>query len=350
MFIIFSAMLGVGVLSMASDLCKHAQQNGWHVIFIGCLYPLFIVITAAFIDRKTNHAKFEEINERIYGKILTKVFFVIFFLYFITVLAAIASGYANVLVHTLTRFLNPVFIIVPSLILITLISIQGIFMVGRICEFYFYITLPLLIITLGVVHKGSLSNVMPIFFSFDQIKAVPSTFFAFSGCEISYFIINKISNGTNTKKAGIIATLILTLLYLLNVFMVIYTLGWEFTSILKTPLLYLIQIIEIPLISNFLSIVIFLWSTIIFKSLLAYNYTASSIFSNVFKIDYKIANYILFFIVLFYTYFMIPEYNRVRIINTIMPYFIGFSFSWASITTILIAFKYRSENNEITKM
>lgn len=343
LFIVFSAMLAIGILSMATDLCKTAHQNGWLPIIMGSIYPLYILITASIIDNKTNHANFVDINNKIYGKVLSNIFLLIFFFYFLTILVAIASGYANVLKQTITTFLHPAYIILPTFILITLISLRGLYMVGRICEFYFYLTIPLLIISLFLIPKGSIVNIKPIFISFDIIKAIPDTFYAFSGCEISFFIISKISNKKNTKKAGIIAASILTFIYLLNVFMVIYNLGWEFTSNLEYPLLYLIQSIEIPILSNFLSIVIFLWSAIVLKSLLTYNYASSEILSKLFKIKYKIANFILLLIALIYIIFMIPEYNRIKLIDMFMPYFISFSFVWALITTILVTIKYRGD-------
>lgn len=343
LFIIFSCMIAVGILSMASEICKTANQNAWIAILVGGLYPLFILITAAVIDDKTNHASFEKINKKLYGKILYKIFSLVYFFYFLTIFVSIISGYASVLKSTITNFLHPAFIIIPSLILITIISLSGLYMVGRICELYFYITLPLLIVTLCLVSKGSFTNIKPIIFSFDIVKAIPNTFLAFSGCEIGYFIISKISNNKNTKKTGIIAALLLILIYLINVFMVVYNLGWELTSNLKYPLLYLIQSIEIPILSNFLSIVIFLWSAIILKCLLTYSYTSSSILSNLFKIDYKIANFLVMLLASIYVYFMIPEYNRIQITDKLIPCFIVFSFVWGLITTILVTVNYRSD-------
>lgn len=343
LFIIFSSMLAVGVLSMASELCKTAHQNGWIAIFVGSLYPLFILTTAAIIDNKTNHASFMEINNKIYGKILSNIFVIIFLFYFLTVMVVIVSGYTNVLKQTITSFLHPAYIVLPALILVTLISVKGLYMVGRVCEFYFYVTLPLLIITLFLIPKGLFVNIRPINITFDIIKAVPDTFYSFSGCEISYFIISKIYNNKNTKKAGIIATLFLTLIYFMNVFMVIYNLGWQLTSNLKYPLLYLIQSIEIPILSNFLSIVIFLWSTIILKSLITYNYAASDILSKVLKIEYKKAGVVLLLIALIYVFFMMPEYNKTKIVDMLTPYFIAFSFGWGLFTTIIVSIKYRGD-------
>ncbi|WP_027399120.1 GerAB/ArcD/ProY family transporter [Anaerovorax odorimutans] len=347
-FIICASLIGVGILSLPADLCNAAQQNGWISVIISTSYPIFIVITASIIDNKTNHASYLVISNKIYGKVLTYIFTLIFFSYFLTILSGVTSGYANVLMETITLFLHPIYIIIPTLILIIYASLHGLKTVGRICEFYFYITLPLLILSFVLIGRGTFINVSPLKFSFDIIKATPDTFYAFSGCEICYFIISKITNKSNTKKAGIIAVLLISLIYLINVFMVIYNLGWELTSKLEVPLLYLIQTIEVPIISNFLSIVMFLWSFIVFKCILTYQYTCSDIISNLFKIDYKKANFVLFAIALIYIYFMIPEYKRRELIGFLMPCFVVFSFLWALITTILVSIKFRGVKNEVS--
>lgn len=342
MFIVLSSMLAMGILSMASDLCNTAKQNGWIAIIIGIIYPLFVLITASIIDNKTNHANFWEFCNKIYGKKLTCIFSIIFLLYFLTLFSSIISGFAHVLILTITPFFEPSYIILPCLVFVTFISLSGIKMVGRICEFYFYITLPLLILTLCLIRTGSITNVQPIYFSLSEMSSsIKATFYAFSGCEISYFIISSISNPKSTKKTGIITCLFILSLYVFNVFMVIYSLGWELTSKLKFPLLYVIQSIEIPIISNFLSIVIFLWSAIILKSLLTYSYAASKILSKLINIDYKKVNFIVLALVYIYTFFMIPQYNRQFLLDTTLPYFIGFTFIWALTTTILVSIKYR---------
>lgn len=341
-FMLISSMIGVGILSMASGLSKIAHQQGWISTLAGGLYPLFIFITASIIDKKTNQSSFWSINNKIYGKILSHIFIFIFFLYFLTVFVGVVSGFTNVLRQTITSFLSPIYIIIPILILIPLISMSGINMVGRICEFYFYLTLPLIVIPLFFIGKGSIVNVQPIVSSFDEILAsIPAGFFSFTGCEISYLIISNISNKRNTKKAGIIAATTTICIYTYIVFITIYYLGWELTSKLKYPLLYLIQAMPIPIISNFTAVFLFLWSLIILRTLIIESFMISYLLSKLLKVDYKKANFLFLPIALAYIFFMIPEYNRIALLDAIIPYFIIFSFAWGLITVILVSIKFR---------
>ncbi|WBW95643.1 GerAB/ArcD/ProY family transporter [Oceanirhabdus sp. W0125-5] len=348
-FINISSMIAVGILSMASTLCKIAHQQAWISLFIGGIYPICIVITASIIDNKTNHASFWEINNEIYGKILSYIFTFIFFCFYLSMFAGIASGFTNVLKLTITYFLPSSYIIVPTIVLTIFISIHGIYMVGRISEFYFYLTLPLIFILLFFIIKGSVINVKPIISSVDEIiKAVPESFYSFSGCEISYLIISKISNKKNTKKAGIIAVLITTFIYVFTVFMTIYYLGWELTSKLEYPLLYLIETIPIPIISNFTALFLALWSVIILRSLItvcfAANYSLSLLIKN--ENYYKKAYFIFVPLAICYIYLLLPEYNRSELLGIVFPPFIFFGLLWGLLTALLASRKFRGGNNE----
>lgn len=343
-FIIFSSILAVGILSMASGLCKNAKQNGWIALFVGTLHPIIMLFCSIIIDKKTNHASIFETSKKIYGKILSYIFFSVFLLYFITILAGVLSGFTNILRITIATYLSPLHIMIPTIIIVLLISFLGVTMVGRISEFYFYITIPLVIIVFLLIPKGCISNVMPISLSLNElIKALPATLLAFAGSELSFFLIDKITGKRKPIRSAIFIIITICLIYVSNVFMIIYTLGWEVTSVLYYPLLFVIQTIEIPILSDFLSLVLLLWSILILKCLLTYNYVSSEILSNLTKINYKITCVIISIVGIIFTFFMIPSYNRDFILDKTLPYYVGFSLCWAIITTILVLIKYKEK-------
>lgn len=343
-FIVISSMIGIRILSLPSDVCRIAHQQGWITTLVGGLYPFFVVITASIIDNKTNHTSFWDVNKKIYGKILSHVFFFIFFLYFLTLFSSVIAEFTSVLRQTITSFLSPIYIILPILILIPLISMCGIYMVGRVCEFYFFLILPLIVVPLFFITKGSIVNVQPIFSSFNEIiKATTASLFAFGGCEISYFIIGNISNKKNTKKAGMIASITTIGIYTLPTFMTIYYLGWELTSKLKYPIAYGAQAIPIPLISNFAAVFLFIWSIAILRVLVTESYMISFLLSKLVKVNYRKANFIFLPLALIYVFFVIPDQNRHEFLWNVLPLFIGFSFIWGLTTAILVSIRFRGE-------
>ncbi|MCY6370723.1 GerAB/ArcD/ProY family transporter [Clostridium ganghwense] len=347
-FIIIASMVGIGILSLPTNISKIAHQNGWISTFISGIYPIFIVITASIIDKKTVHADFWDINNKIYGKTLSYIFTFIFFFYFLTIFSAVIAGYTNILNTTIATFLPPIFVVFPTLLIVTLISMSGIYMIGRICELYFYFSIPLIVIPLFFIGKGSLFNIQPFFSPYTEIiKAIPNTFLTYTLVEICYIIISKISNRKNTKKAGIIACVVTIFIYTFFIsFIAIYYLGWELTSKLEVPIIYMIETLRVPLISNFKALFIFLWSEIVFKHLLCDSFVLSYCLSKLLKMSYKKACIISSVITLAYTFLMIPEYNRKMIIDFFVHYFVIFSVTWGLATTILVSIRYRGEKDE----
>lgn len=341
-YFIISAALIIAIVSMPSNLSKSAQQNGYISVIVGNIYPLFILLASNYIDKKTNHKSIFEISNQLYGKIFSSIFFTIYLALFFTVFSSILAGFSNILTISICAHLKPSFIMVPTLILITLVSLLGLTMAGRICEFYFYISFPVLIVTIFLLPKGSITNILPINITIkDLVRSVPETFFSFSCFEISFFIIDKITGKRDTFKSAFFVSLFIGFIYLLNTFIIIYVLGFELTSILEYPLLYIIQAIEIPIISNFLSLVFLLWSLIALKGLLTYSYITSEILSKITKISYKKACIIISIFVLIYAFFMIPNFNRKLIIDKLLPFFVTFSLCWTILTTILVSIKYK---------
>lgn len=343
-FIIIGSMIGIGILSLPSDVCKIAHQQGWISTLVGGLYPVFIVLTASIIDTKTNHASFLDVNKKIYGKILSQIIILIFFFYFLTLFATVLAGFSYVLRQSITSFLSPIYIVLPVLILIPLITMRGIYMVGRVCEFYFYLTLPLIFIPTFFITKGSIVNIQSVFSSFNEIiKATTASSFSFAGCEISYFIISCISNKKNTQKAGLIASVSTVAIYTSISFITIYFLGWELTSKLKYPLAYIVQAIPIPVISNLTAVFLFIWSLIILRALVTASFTVSFLLSKLVKIDYEKANFIFLPIALFYIFFIIVRQDKEIFLNRVIPSFVIFSFVWGLITAILASIRFRGE-------
>ncbi|SHF48665.1 GerAB/ArcD/ProY family transporter [Caloramator proteoclasticus] len=53
-FVIQSAMIGIGVISLAAGVTKKAQQSGWIAIIIAGIYPILCVILSYEIYKNLN--------------------------------------------------------------------------------------------------------------------------------------------------------------------------------------------------------------------------------------------------------------------------------------------------------
>lgn len=340
--VVHSSMIAIGILSLAQNVSSDAHQQGWISVLIGGVYPMTVVLTAAYIDKRMKHIDFWQVNNKIYGKFLTYIIALIFFVMFIFFDTAIAAGFINAMHSSIVSYMPPYIILIVIILLNIYTAINGLTVVGRLCEIFFYLMIAFIALMLIFIPRGSIDNVKPFITSYkDIISAVPDTVYAYSGVEMSYIIIPFITNRRNTKKAGIIAALTIIIIYTLNVFMTIYTLGWELTSKLTYPLFYLVATIHLPVIENFTTLLMFLWSSIIFRIFTCYLFTSAYCLSKVLNTNYKKSCIICSILTLVLSNFMIPEYNRIKIVDAITPYLVVCGVLWGLVTSVFVFFKTR---------
>ena len=335
--IIHSAMIAIGILSLAQGTTLKAYQQGWIAVIIGGVYPLFIIFVSYYTDKKMNHIEFWDVSKKLYGKFLSHIIMLFFTANFIFLQAAILSGFANALNATIVPFIPPITIIIITMLITIYASIDGLTIPGRICEIFFYIIWILISIFIVFIPKGTILNIKPIFSSFKGIAAaVPPSFFAYTGVELSFIIIPFITNRKNTLKAGISATLSVIFIYAFTVFTIIYYLGWELSSKIVRPAVYVLSTIKIPVFEDFTVFFFVLWSGVILRILPTQYFGLSYCFSKAFKIDYKKSCVLSSIPILVLTYFMIGEHNRRGLVDPLTTFFVKGLSAWAMITLIWV--------------
>jgi spore germination protein len=340
MFIIQNSIIGVGILSLASGVCKVAKQSGWISVLVAGIYPIYICIVAALIYRNTNYNEFLETNKRIWGKFLAYIFTIFFFINFIFLSSFVLSGFANVLVFSTTKFLSPHTIIVITVILTYFTINYGLTNIGRLSELLFYLTILILIIPFYFINKGHITNLLPLFDDVSSIfKAVPETFFAYSGVEISLLIIPYVTDFKKVLSSGVIGSLITIFIYTLTVLLTINYCGHILTSKLQYPLLYLVAGADLPVLSNFEPLFIFLWGNKIFQTLAVGGYGMSYTLSNIIKTSYNRCCLYSCLIIMFVSSMLVPEHTRTMVIDNVEPYLVGFILVYSTLTLILSYFK-----------
>lgn len=339
-FILQSAMIGIGITSLAAGVTKEAKQSGWIAVIVAGVYPIICATLSYYFYKNVNFVEFTQASEGIYGKVLTKIFTVLFSLNFIFLEAAVISGLSNQLVFSTTKFLSPYTLIVITAILIYYNSIDGLKIVARLSELVFYLTIFIFLIPMYFINKGDITNLLPIVENYSGLfKAIPTTFFAYSGIELSIFILPLVTDKTGTKTAGIAASIFTTALYTFITVITVSYLGWKLTSKLQYPFLYLVATTEIPVISNFEPLFIFIWGNKIFQTAACMHFGATYLFSETTKIPYKKSCYISSALVVILAFFMVPEYNRGVLTDKIMPILVSYILIWLFVSTALSKYK-----------
>lgn len=348
--IVEASMVAMGILSLSREVSRNAYQDAWISVILGGIYPIIVVLSASFIDRKMNGHSFDKINNKIYGKFLSKIILISFFIKFTFYGATIISGFTNVVKIVFVPFISP-YVIIAVLFSITLYTtINGLTLVGRLCEIVSYLLVILVIMMITFSLEGHMINVRPVFSSFKNIiLAVPNSLYSYTGVELTYIVISFITNKTNPKKAGLQAVLFIIFTYTSNVFVVIYCLGWEIASKNSYPILYLSSTLEIPLIENLRTTLMIIWSFVVFRILACYLFASGYCLSKAFNMKYKLGVIITLILGTIGSIFMIPEYNRADILDKVSPYTMAFGALWGVITCAIIVMKNKKASNNSYK-
>ncbi|WP_097026759.1 GerAB/ArcD/ProY family transporter [Clostridium peptidivorans] len=348
--IVESSMVAIGILTLSRLVSKNAYQDGWISVILGGIYPIIVVLSASFIDRKMNGCSFENINNKVYGKLLSKIILIAFSMRFIFSQATVIAGFTNVAKVVIVSFMSPYLIIFIVFLITLYTAINGLTLVGRLCELVSYLLIVLIIMMIAFSFGGNIINVRPFFSSIKNIiSAVPNSLYSYTGIELSYIVISFITNKNNTKKAGLQGVLFIIFTYASNVFVIIYCLGWEITSKNSYPILYLAATLEIPIIENLRTILMIIWTFIIFRILVCYLFGAGYCLSKAFNMKYKASVIITLILSSIGSLFMLPEYNRVDILDKVTPYATAFGILWGVITSIIIVIKNKKASNNSYK-
>lgn len=348
MAVVQSSMIAIGVLTLGRGVTKYAYQDAWISVIIGGIYPIIVVMMAAFIDKKMKHHNFWEINNELYGKFLSYIIIIIFIGVFSFSQISIISGYVNVVNVVLVPYL-PMYVSIITIMLLTLYTaINGLNIVARLCEVVFYLVIFSIIIPIFFIYQGSIINLMPFFSSFKNILfAIPDSLYSYAGVELSYVIISFITNKRNTKKHGIYGVLTVIASYTSNVFMSIFCIGWEMTSKYSYPPLFISSSVEIPLIENARTTIMTIWSFVIFRILACELFASSFCLSKITNISYKKSCVIITAVLIPISFLLIPEHNRIKIVGKITPYLIMVGLAWGIITSVIILLKKKNYKEEI---
>lgn len=339
-FVLQSAMIGIGVISLAGGVANKAQQSGWIAVIIAGLYPIVCAILSYYFYKNVNFVEFTQASEGIYGKTLTRIFSILFAINFLFTEAAVISGLANELTFSTVKFLSPYVLIVITAVLIYYNSVDGLKIIARLSELVFYLTIFIFLIPIYFINKGDVTNLLPIVENFSGLfKAIPSTFFAYSGIELSIVILPLVTDKKGTNIAGVMASIFTTTLYTFITIVTISYMGWKLTSQLQYPFLYLVATTEIPVISNFEPLFIFIWGNKIFQTAACMHFGVTYLFSEATKIQYKKSCYITSALVIALAFFMVPEYNRGALTDKVMPILVSYILIWLLLSSALSKYK-----------
>ena len=213
---------------------------------------------------------------------------------------------------------------IPKIVIVGIITFltintsrNGLTIIGRLSEIALYFIIPLLLLPIIFIPKGSITNVQPFFSSGkDILSAAPKGLLAYSGPEIAFIILHFITNKRKPYKSAMIATSIIVFLYTSTVFITIYYFGWKLTSKINFPLLFMYELIKVPILSDSKALFILVWSIAIFIVCNIYQFSICFYGSKIFNCEYKkVSNIISVFIFALSSYAAYNDNFNIKILE-----------------------------------
>ncbi|NFN88590.1 spore gernimation protein [Clostridium sporogenes] len=350
-FMIVGSMIGIGILSLPSDLTKIARNDGWLAIIIGSLYPFYMVICAILIfkDASYQNVNLIEISKMHFGRIWGSLLSFVFTLQFLAYIVITSANMSNMLRVYLILFLEQYRLAIPILLISTYTASKGIRALGRVNEVIFYAFIPLILITAMALKQGNSLNIKPILRtpSSSIFRASMESIYSFVGIEIVFLIVPLMKDKEKIKSSFLKGTAIIVFLYIWLSFVSIYYLGPDVAQNLYWPTLSTVETIAIPGISNFKFVFMFLWSSIVFKTIANQNYFFYYSLSSIFRRINPNVVYILVFLFCSICVSRLDSFILLKKINkNISIFYLIFNLIFITIVTIITCIKRRRRNEK----
>lgn len=343
--ILLCSLIGIGILSLPSEICRISKQDGWLSAALGGLFPFYLLLTASYIHTKMNFEDFANITKKLYGKYLSYLIFIVISISLLIYQISIIAAYTNVMKASIGEFV-PKIVIVGIITFLTInTSRNGLTIIGRLSEISLYFIIPLLLLPIIFIPKGSITNVQPFLSSGkDILSGATKGILAYTGPEIAFIILHFISNKKKPYKSAMIATSIITVLYTFVSFISIYYFGWKLTSKINFPLLFMYELIKVPILSDSKALFILIWSITIFITSNIEQFSLCYYGSKIFNYEYKrVSNIISVFIFALGSYAAYNDNFKIKVLDPSLPYLTFFIIIFATISSILVALKIRGE-------
>jgi spore germination protein (amino acid permease) len=342
MALLASSLLGTEMLYMARYMVMISQQDGWIYAILGSVYGVFIVFMTGLFCKYYPDNNILFISKKIFGKIIGSIlnFFFLFQFIFYTVLRI--SQLSNLIRVYIVYFLNSKIVMGITVLVTAYACYKGFQSLSRLNEALFYLTTPILFVTVVALTYGNILNVMPVFqdgFSSFFMKFAYGAY-GFYGIELFLLIYPFINDKKKVKKAGYTSVAFTCVIYTWFVFISIDYLGIDIIPKYLWPVLTTVKAANLRAIRNFSYIFIYFWILIALKSITVHYYASSLILNDLIS-KIKISSFCIYLIPLMY-YLASKLDNEIlgrNLMTVLIPAFYMYNLLFISILAIFVSIK-----------
>lgn len=265
--LIIASILGVGILSLPSQLAKGSGFNGIIAIISGTIIMMILVIMYTKLMARFNSKTIFEVIDEILPQSIVKIIDILFIIHYLISAAIIVRIFGAIIRMFLLRN-TPLEVTILSLILVVSFVIRkGIEPVARLSQIVLpLVIIPIFILFLSLLSELDFTNIYPLFQMNigDILKGIKVTLFSFIGIEIVLISTAYVKDTNKILKYNVLSVIFLGIMYLATFVIVISEFGRKQTEDLLWPTLLLMKTVDVPgaFLENVDGIIIALWTFI----------------------------------------------------------------------------------------
>ncbi len=260
-FLIFSNVIGIGILNFQREIAKDAGYDAWlSIILTSISIHMAIWLIYKILEAVNNDIIF--INQYCFGKWIGWLFNCLFVIYFFSLAIIVYRVYIEVVQVWMFPLMNTWQIGLVFLILIYYIVSSGFRVIAGIC--FWGTVIPLLILpplNLFAIDYADINNILPLFnHSLTDILGSSKTmFFQYLGFEAILMFYPFLKKPEKSKKWAHLCVFFITLLYLYIAFLTFLYFSEEYLKHTNWPSISIMKIAEFPIIERFEIVVVSIW-------------------------------------------------------------------------------------------
>jgi len=284
--LLITTVIGVGILSLPSQMASIMNNDGWIPIAIGGLLLIPFVMMMDKIFKIYPDKNIYEIGVDIYGKFLHNIFMLVVFMYFVIQEAYVARIFAEVVKAYLLETTPTEVIILTILLVSCYLARCEVQVLGRFATMIYFVLIFLVVFLIIIsIPDADITNMLPAFYGdFKKLpSAVIASIFSYAGYEVVFIAYPYSDDKKGIFRFILRGLFIVTAIYLLIFIITLSLFGIDQMKREIWPTIAIANEVDLPgyFLENLEGIILALWVMVVYSTLGPLLFAASRILSNV---------------------------------------------------------------------
>jgi len=269
--LLVTTVIGVGILSLPSEMATILENDGWIPIIIGGLLFIPILIMIDRLYKMYPNRTIVEMGMEIYGRLFFSIFMIIILVYLVMLEAYTLRVFGEVVKSYLLE-ITPIEVIIFTMVLaISYLARSELLVVARTANMIYPILLGLIILLIVIsIPNSDPTNMLPAFQSdFKNIpKGIVASLVSFAGYEIIFVAYPYSEDTDNRLKYVMRGLLIVTVIYVIVFVICLSLFGIDQLKREIWPTMALANEVDLGgyFVENLEGIVLALWSFVVYST------------------------------------------------------------------------------------